>query len=209
MSAAPAGDTAAFWDARYQHPNHVYGYKPNDFLKANEIMLRRGSRVLCLGDGEGRNGVWLAERGHRVTTVDISGVGVAKARALAAERGVQVDAQVADLTQWVHGEAARGPWDAVVSIFCHLPSATRPSICQALVGAMAHGGKLVLEAYTPAQRQLGTGGPTDEDLLLTRDRVLSDWEGLVLDVHLVERRIFEGMAHQGLSSVVQVLGQKP
>ena len=208
MSHPSRGGTADFWDARYQHPNHVYGYKPNDFLRANEIMLRRRSRVLCLGDGEGRNGVWLAERGHRVTTVDISPVGVGKARELAAERGVEIDAQVGDLTQWVHTEAARGPWDAVVSIFCHLPAQTRTGISQALVASIAAGGKLVLEAYTPAQLQLGTGGPPDESLLLTRDRVLNDWAGLVLDVHLVERRNFEGMGHQGLSSVVQVLGQK-
>ena len=198
-----------FWDTRYSHPNHLYGYKPNDFLKANEIMLRRGSRVLSIGDGEGRNGVWLAQRGHHVTTVDYSEVGVEKARALAVDRGVSVDAHVADLADWVDTDAAQGPWDAVVSVFCHLPGTVRPAICQALVAAMAPGGRLVLEAYTPAQLQLGTGGPRDESMLLTRERVQQDWVGLVLDVHLVERRIFEGMAHQGLSSVVQVLGQKP
>ncbi|MGA4670456.1 SAM-dependent methyltransferase [Propionibacteriaceae bacterium Y1923] len=209
MNFRPPGGAAAFWDARYDHPNHVYGYKPNDFLAQNEILLRRGSRVLCIGDGEGRNGVWLAERGHRVTTVDISAVAVGKARALAAERGVQVEALVGDLEAWVHTEAAQGPWDAVVSIFCHLPADIRGGISQALVGLMAPSGKLLLEAYTPAQLQLGTGGPSEESVLLNRERVQQDWAGLVLDIHLVERRIFEGMAHQGLSSVVQVLGQKP
>lgn len=209
MTQTPFGDQAALWDARYEHPNYMFGYKPNDFLKQNEIMLRRGSRVLCIGDGEGRNGVWLAERGHQVTSVDISAVGVEKARLLAAERDVEIDAQVADLTDWVHTPAAQQPWDAVVSIFCHLPPGVRPGISQALVAALAPGGKLVLEAYTPAQLQLGTGGPPHESLMMTRERVLHDWAGLVLDVHLVERRIFEGMGHQGLASVVQVLGQKP
>lgn len=209
VSFRPTGGAAAFWDARYEHPNNVYGFAPNDFLRQNEIMLRRGSRVLCIGDGEGRNGVWLAERGHQVTTVDISAVGVAKALRWAGERGVSIDAQVADLEHWVHTEAAQRSWDAVVSIFCHLPADIRPGISQGLVAAMAPAGKLVLEAYTPAQLQLGTGGPPDESLLLTRDRVRNDWVGLVLDVHLVERRIFEGMGHRGLSSVVQVLGQKP
>ena len=117
MNNAPAGSGAAFWDACYEHPNHVFGYKPNDFLKQNEIMLPRHSRVLSIGDGEGRNGVWLAERGHQVTTVDLSQVGVSKARALAAERGVEIDAQVGDLVEWVNSPAAQGPWDAVVSIF--------------------------------------------------------------------------------------------
>lgn len=200
--------TAEFWDERCAHEDYFYGYRPNEFLKANEIMLRRGSRVLCLADGEGRNGVWLAERGHQVTTVDISPTGVRKARALAAERGVSIDAQVGDLAEWVHTEAAQGPWDAVVSIFAHLPPSIRTEVSQSVIATMAPGGKLLLEAYTPAQLQMGTGGPRDESLLLTRERVQQDWEGLVLDVHLRERRVFEGRGHQGLSSVVQVLGQK-
>lgn len=113
--------TATHWDDRYSHPNYVFGYRPNDFLRDSALLLRPGSRVLCLGDGEGRNGVWLAEQGHRVTTVDLSRVGVEKALALASERGVQIDAHVADVDEWLTTDAARGPWDAVVSIFCHLP----------------------------------------------------------------------------------------
>lgn len=199
---------AATWDDRYEHPNHLYGYKPNDFLKSQEIMLRRGSRVLCLGDGEGRNGVWLAERGHQVTTVDWSRVAVEKALAWADERGVRIDARHADLAEWIHAPAAGGPWGAVVSIFCHLPPPLRRTVSQTMVRRMAPGARLILEAYTPAQLQLGTGGPTDRAVLMTRQDVLDDWAGLALDVRLVERRIFEGMGHQGLSSVVQVLGQK-
>lgn len=200
--------SAQAWDERYSHPNFVYGYKPNDFLKQNEVMLRRRSRVLGIGDGEGRNGVWLAERGHRVTTVDYSAVAVEKATGWAQERGVSIDARVADLAEWVHSDAAAGPWDGVVSIFCHLAPDLRELVARRLVAAMAPGGKLLLEAYTPAQLQLGTGGPRVESVLMTRERATSDWAGLKLDVKLVERRIFEGMGHQGLSSVIQVLGQK-
>ena len=69
------------WDRRYSHPNHVFGYRPNDFLVEASVMLPRRGRVLVLGDGEGRNGVWLAEQGHAVTTVDVSRVAVEKARA--------------------------------------------------------------------------------------------------------------------------------
>ena len=196
------------WDERYSHPNHVYGYRPNDFLVSAEVMLRRGSRVLAIGDGEGRNGVWLAQQGHRVTTVDLSEVGAAKARALAAERGVELDIQVADLGEWVHTPAAQGPWDGIVSIFVHLQPELRSAVAAALTEQLAPRGRLILEAYTPAQPSLGTGGPTDEAVLLTRQKVLDEWPGLDLDVRMVERRIFEGMAHQGLSAVLQVLGQR-
>lgn len=196
------------WDERYSHPNFVFGYRPNDFLVSAEAMLRRRSRVLVLGDGEGRNGVWLARKGHRVTTVDLSEVGVAKARGLAEEHGVEIDAQVADLGDWVSTPAAEGPWDGIVSIFCHLPVDLRRRVSEGLTPRLAPLGRLILEAYTPEQLQLGTGRPPDESVLLNRERVLADWPGLDLDVRQTERRIFEGMAHQGLGSVVQVLGQR-
>ncbi len=196
------------WDARYSHPKFVYGYRPNDFLVENALMLRRRSRVLCLGDGEGRNGVWLAEQGHRVTSIDLSPVGVAKATTLASERGVGIDAHVGDLIGWLADHpASLGAWDAVVMIFVHLASDERRRVAELVTPRLSPRGLLLLEAFTPAQLQLRTGGPSDERLLLTRDRVLHDWPGLHLDIRITDRRIFEGMGHQGLGSVIQVLGR--
>ncbi|WP_420175837.1 SAM-dependent methyltransferase [Luteococcus sp. OSA5] len=196
------------WNARYSNPNNLFGYRPNDFLVQAEVMLRRGSRVLVIGDGEGRNGVWLAQQGHQVTTVDLSEVGVGKARALARERKVELDAHVGELGEWLDQPAAQGPWGGIVWIFCHLPPSLRRQVAEALTPRLVPQGKLIMEAYTPAQLMLGTGGPSDESLLLTRPMVEADWPGLDLDVRILERRIFEGRAHQGLSSVLQVLGQR-
>ncbi|PIE99592.1 MAG: SAM-dependent methyltransferase, partial [Propionibacterium sp.] len=100
---------------------------------------------MCLGDGEGRNGVWLAEQGHQVTTVDFSEVGVAKAKAWAAERGVSIDAQVADLEQWIFSPAADGPWDGLVMIFCHFPAELRAKIARVLTLKMAPQSWLLME----------------------------------------------------------------
>jgi SAM-dependent methyltransferase len=194
------------WDARYAHPNHVYGYRPNDFLAAQERMLRRGSRVLCLGDGEGRNGVWLATRGHAVVSLDFSRAGLDKAEALAAEKGVSIETWHVDLADWVRNPAPERPWDAVVAIFLHLPPELRRDVARAVTAQCAPGAVLILEAYTPAQLALGTGGPKDETMLVTRADVVADWVGWRLEARLVERRIFEGMGHQGLGSVVQALG---
>ncbi len=198
---------AEHWNERYRDPRYLFGERPNDFLVEAEIMLGRGSRLLVIGDGEGRNGVWLAQQGHQVTTVDLSEVGVAKSRALAQARGVELDAHVANLTDFLDQPASAGPWDGVVSIFCHLPPEVRSQISPELATRLAPRGLLILEAYTPAQIGLGSGGPSDESVLLTRDRVEHDWGSLQLDIRLVERRIFEGPGHQGLSSVIQVLGQ--
>ena len=206
--AERVGLAAEAWDARYSGPAFVFGYRPNDFLVDNQLMLRRGSRVLALGDGEGRNGVWLAQQGHQVTSIDLSMVGAGKAGELAAERGVSIDAHVGDIVEWLTDDpAAQGPWDGVVSIFVHLGSDERRRVAELLTPRMSPRGVLLLEAFTPAQRQLGTGGPSDEDRLLTRERVVRDWPGLHLDVRLTDRRIFEGTGHQGLGSVIQVLGR--
>lgn len=201
--------TQQVWDERYADPRYLFGERPNDFLVESEIMVPRGSRVLVLGDGEGRNGVWLAERGHHVVTVDLSPVGVDKARRLAAQRGVALEAHAADLDEFLDHDAAAGPWDAVVSIFCHLPAALRRRVANVLTPRFSPRGVLVLESYTPAQIGLGTGGPQDQSLLLTRDRVLQEWPGVVLDCRMLERRVFEGHAHQGLSAVIQVIGHVP
>ncbi|HET9128531.1 MAG TPA: class I SAM-dependent methyltransferase [Propionibacteriaceae bacterium] len=196
------------WDSRYAHPTFRFGYRPNDFLVDNQLMLRRGSRVLALGDGEGRNGVWLAEQGHRVTSIDLSEVGARKARTLASERGVTVDAHVGDLVEWLADDpAAQGPWDGVVSIFVHLAAEERRAVAELLTPRMSPRGVLLLEAFTPAQLQLGSGGPADEGTLLTRERVVHDWPGLHLDIRITDRRMFEGSGHQGLASVIQVLGR--
>ena len=103
-------------------------------------------------------------------------------------------------------DAALGPWDAVVNIFGHFPPDLRVQVAGTLTPRFTTRGVLIMELFTPAQISMGTGGPSDESLLSTRDRVLAEWPGLRLDIRMLERRIFEGMAHQGLSSVIQVLG---
>ena len=204
---------ADHWDERYADPRHLFGERPNDFLVEAEVMIPRrsrdeGGRVLVLADGEGRNGVWLARQGHQVTTVDFSAVGVAKAGRLAEAKGVELDAHVADIADFLDADAADGPWDAVVLIFVHLPQDLRRRMAEVLTPRLSERGVVIIEGYTPAQLSLNTGGPKDESLLYTRERVLADWPDLQLDVRVTERRIFEGPGHQGLSAVVQVLGHR-
>ena len=203
-------DTAAqreLWNERYSRYDSFYGYRPNDFLVQAEVMLRRGGRVLVVGDGEGRNGTWLAQKGHQVTSVELSPKGVEKALGLSREREVSIDAQVGDLAEWVHSDAAQGPWDAIVWIFVHLEPQLRRQVAEGFQTRLAPRGKLLMEVFTPAQLQLGAGGPEDDEFMVTRTEVQDDWSALDLDVRIVERRIFEGRGHQGLASVLQVLGQ--
>jgi 2-polyprenyl-3-methyl-5-hydroxy-6-metoxy-1,4-benzoquinol methylase len=135
------------WDERYAAPGFAYGTAANDFLVDIERFFPRGARVLSLAEGEGRNAVWLAQQGHRVTGVDQSKVGFDKARALAAERGVVIDTVVADLSTFAIDE---GVFDVIVSIWAHLPPPARVALHARVVAGLKPGGLFVLEAYTPA-----------------------------------------------------------
>ena len=143
------------WDERYSHTEFVYGTEPNDFLVSQVDALPMG-RVLCLGEGEGRNAVWLAKRGFDVTAVDASRVGLDKALKFAAAQGGDIRVIHSDLTDY---DIEPDAWDAIVSIFCHLPPALRRKIHAQVVMGLKPKGVFLLEAYTPAQLSLGTGGP--------------------------------------------------
>ena len=194
------------WEERYGVDQYVYGTEPNGFLRDHVDVLPEGD-VLCLADGEGRNSVYLASTGRRVSSVDLSEAGVAKTRRLAAERGVEVDAVAADLA---HYDLGHERWDGIVSIFAHLPAAVRVGLHERVVEALRPGGVLLLEAYTPDQVGRGTGGPPSVELTMTADSLREELRPLEL-VHCaeLEREIVEGVGHTGTGAVVQVVARKP
>lgn len=194
------------WDQRYADETFFYGTEPNDFLAERAAAIPAGGRVLCLAEGEGRNAVYLAQRGFRPTAVDGSARGLTKARALAAQRGVAVETVHADLQQYEPGEAA---WEGVVSIWCHLPPALRQLLHPRVLRALAPGGVLVLEHYHPRQLGYGTGGPKDPALLLTLEELRRDFAALE-ELHAFEgeRQVKEGAGHDGPSFVTQFVARK-
>lgn len=194
------------WDKRYSTEEYVYGTRPNDFLAAHVGEIPEGD-VLCLAEGEGRNAVFLAEQGYRVTAVDQSGVGLEKARRLAESRGVTIRTIEADLVNFDLGE---NQWDGIVSIFCHLPSADRQRLHQRIPAALKSKGVFLLESYTPRQLEFGTGGPPATDLLVGANDLRNELQGLDFR-HLeeVEREVIEGSLHTGRASVVQAIAIKP
>lgn len=193
------------WEQRYNVDEYVYGTEPNDFLREHVVDLPVGD-VLCLAEGEGRNAVFLAGTGRRVSSVDLTEAGVAKTQRLADAAGVSVDAVVADLADYDLGVDR---WDAIVSIFAHMPSAVRIDLHRRVVAALRPGGVVLLEAYTPDQIGRGTGGPGAADLMMTIEGLKSELDPLEF-VHAeeLEREIVEGVHHTGIGSVVQVIARK-
>lgn len=194
------------WNERYAIKEYAYGKEPNDFLRRTADDIMPGN-VLCLAEGEGRNAVYLAEQGFKVTAVDLSEVGLAKANRLAQERGVNIETIHADLADFqIEAES----WNGVVSIFCHLPETIRKPLHQRVVAGLKPGGTLILEAYHPGQLQLDTGGPKDPDLLPDLDTLRAELVGLNMQLmHDIERPIQEGQFHNGEGHVVQILAFKP
>jgi len=197
---------ANFWDNRYAVDDFVFGTAPNEFLRDHAGLIPAGP-VLCLGEGEGRNAVFLASRDHAVTAVDQSAVGLEKARRLAATRGCQLATVTADLE---HFAITPGAWAAIVVIFLHLPPSLRRRVFSAAAAGLQPGGALVLEAYTPDQVRHRTGGPINNpELLMTLAALREDLAGLDFEIaQELERDVVEGTAHTGRAAVVQVLARR-
>ncbi len=183
------------WDERFRAEGHAYGVEPSLYLKEHRPMLRRGQRALVPADGGGRNGVWLAEQGLDVTSVDISAEGLARGRELAAARGAPVRFVHADLFAWAWPEAA---CDWIVSVYFHMPRPIRPRLHAAMLRALKPGGHLLIEGFHREQMACQSGGPRDETMLLDETELRADFASAEIRelrkelVHLDESRLHRG-----------------
>jgi cyclopropane fatty-acyl-phospholipid synthase-like methyltransferase len=192
-----------FWEARYAEPGLAYGTEVNAFLQSQRHLLRAGARALAVGDGEGRNGVWLAEQGLEVVSVDYSETGLAKARELAASRGVRICTLAEDLLEW---RWPHGQYDLVVSIFVHFRPEVRPRMHQAMLAAVGPGGLVLLEAFHRHQLGRSSGGPPVEEMLYTQALLEVDFAaGEILLVEEREVDLAGGAYHRGLAAVVRAV----
>ncbi|KAA3615318.1 MAG: class I SAM-dependent methyltransferase [Calditrichaeota bacterium] len=194
------------WDKRYNTEEYVYGKHPNRFLVRHVDRLPKG-KVLCLAEGEGRNAVYLAEQGLSVVAVDSSVVGLKKAQKLAASRDVEIKTVVADLADFTIEPES---WDAIISIFCHLPAGLRKKLHKKCVAGLRPGGIFLLQAYTPDQLHYGTGGPPVIELLISLAELEQELNGLIFEeARETVCEIKDGKLHDGQSAVVQIVAAKP
>jgi SAM-dependent methyltransferase len=195
------------WQSRFAGPDYLFGTAPNVFLKAQAPLLRKGQTALALADGEGRNGVFLAEQGLDVLSVDFSPLAQEKARKLAAERGVTLRVEQADITQWDWPAAA---FDVVVVVFIQFSKPPeRAKIFAGIKRALKPGGLLLLQGYGLKQLEYKTGGPSDAERLYTRallERSFGDFASLEINEH--DSLIAEGSAHGGMSALIELVGRK-
>ena len=201
-------DARSQWDQRFSRPGLLFGEQPNRFLEREAHRLGAGSTVLSVADGEGRNALYLASLGHRVCAFDISAVAVAKARELAARRGLQVEWHTASADEWDWRARA---WDAVLAVFVQFADpAMRRRMFEGMWTALRPGGLLLVQGYTPRQLEFRTGGPGRLEHLYTSAllrELLPQAEWLQLREY--EDELAEGSAHVGRSALLDAVARKP
>ena len=199
--------SGSFWDAVYAESDYVFGTAPNVFLASQKALLKPGMRALAVADGEGRNGVWLAEQGLDVLSVEYSPPALEKAKKLAQERGVKLAFQIADVLTW---DWPVNAYDLVAAIFIQFASpAERSLLFQHMKNALKSGGLLILQGYTPKQVEYKTGGPPYAENMYTPDLLrtaFSDMEIMQLVAH--EAFIAEGTKHYGQSALIDLVARK-
>jgi len=193
----------AMWDERFSQAEPVYGEAPNGFLRSQMFRWKPGMKVFVPADGYGRNGIWLAKQGFEVHTVDLSPAGVARARKAAEVAGVQMTIEQADLSSW---NWPLDEFDAVATIFLHLPPGARAKVHASMLRALKPGGIVILEAFTPGQLKHTSGGPKQVDLLYTAELLRKDFTGAeALLLEEKEAELEEGRMHSGSAAVVQAV----
>lgn len=198
----------ARWNQRFSVPEYIFGIAPNQFLASQAGRLRPGQRALCVADGEGRNSVWLAERGLEVVAFDVSPVGVEKARRLAAQRGVTVAFEVADVYGWSWPAAA---FDVIAAIFVQFADPPmRGFMFERIARALKPGGLLIMQGYTPKQVEYKTGGPPRPENMYTPELLRAAFASLeILELREHERELAEGSQHRGRSALIDLVARKP
>ena len=195
------------WEGRFGVADYVFGKQPNYFLASCKTLLPKSGRALAIADGEGRNGVWLAEQGLDVLSIDFSPTAQRKALALAKERNVKLAFERLDVHAWDYPEAA---FDVIAEIFTQFSSpAERARKWAGLRKALKPGGLLIIQGYRPKQLQYGTGGPKLVENLYTRAMLEGAFRGF-RDIKIVEEdvEIQEGTSHSGMSAVINFTARK-
>ncbi len=195
------------WETRFSAPGYIFGKTPNAFLASRAHRLPATGSALSIADGEGRNGVWLAEQGLDVLAIDFSPTALQKSRVLAAERGVRLRTETADITSWQWPTAA---FDVIAAIFVQVVfPAERTVFFANLKRALKAGGLLLMQGYRVEQLAYRTGGPSEAERLYTR-ALLQDAFGdmAALDIREHDSAISEGTAHVGMSALIDLVGKK-
>lgn len=201
-------DATQFWNERFDKEEFIFGKEPNEYLvEKTKQYLKPKDKVLCIADGEGRNGVWLAKQGMQVVGFDASDIALAKAKQFAKENQVEVEYSFSDTDSYAWSE---NTYDAVIGIFIQFADPSmRERIFKQTYEALKSGGIFILQGYTPKQLEYKTGGPSLIEHLYTEELIRDLAKKFqILELVSYEKELSEGPRHTGMSAILGLVAKK-
>lgn len=201
---------AETWNDRYKTDHYIYGEDPNNYLKEHLEKLDHGT-ILFPAEGEGRNAVFAAKLGWKVSAFDISTEAQKKALQLAIKNEVSIEYQIGEFSEMNFNHKQ---FDVIALVYAHFPTAIRSEYHKMLDKHLRKGGRIILEAFSKKQIEFrmkneNAGGPKDIQMLFSMEEVKSDFENYeIIELEEKEIELNEGLLHNGKSSVIRFVGQK-
>jgi len=195
------------WNKKFNSETFLYGLEANNFIKTNYQIVPKNTPILCLGEGEGRNALFLAKQGFDVTALDASDVGLSKVQKLANEYHVNIHLKHLLISQWHEHDT----YEAIMSTFLHLHADEQEVMFKKIINALRVGGYFIAEFFSTDQLNFTSGGPKNIDLLYRLDFLYQIFSALPCEIYkLSQERIFlkEGPGHNGEASVIRVVVKK-
>ena len=193
-----------FWNGKFSKADYFYGTKANDFLASNISLLKNHKKLLCLGEGEGRNAIFFAKNGFEVSAIDASNLGLEKLKNRAIEEKLDIKTICMDLNDWTVLEK----YDVIVASYLHMFKNEREELFKKIENSLTSNGYFVGEFFSTKQLSFNSGGPKDLDLLYT----IEDFENYfnLCKKNITEEIVVlnEGIGHQGEACVIRVVIQK-
>ena len=194
-----------FWNERFSKKEYVYGELPNQFFKQEIENIPLG-KLLLPAEGEGRNAVFAATLGWQVTAFDPSIEGKKKAELLAKKNKVSIDYKI-DNYEFVN--YPENSFDCIGLIYAHMHPLKRNEYHKKIAAFLKPGGILILEGFSKKQIKNNTGGPQNVEILFSQEELNSDFDSFSeLEIFENEVVLNEGAFHQGIASVIRVIGKK-
>ena len=194
-----------FWNERFAGEEFVYGKEPNNFFK-EEINKLEPGKLLLIGEGEGRNAVYAAQKGWSVDAFDWSAEAKKKAEKFAEEKNVKINYNVQELESF---SVKENHYDAAGIIFVHLDEELREVVHQKIIKALKPGGAVIMEVYEKEQMKYDSGGPKSLDLLYSLEDVFEDFQDF--DFQIFSKEIIylnESPKHEGNAAVIRLSARK-
>ncbi len=193
-----------FWNEKFAKDGYLYGTNPNEFLASKLNLFKKDSKLLCLGEGEGRNAIFFAKNAFKVKALDASNIGLEKLQKRAKEQKLDINTLCIDLNHWQSDEK----YDVIVASYLHMYKNEREELFLKIENSLNTKGYFIAEFFSQNQLAYNSGGPKDTELLYTKEDFENNFNSCIKQIS--EEIVFldEGIGHQGEASVIRVVIEK-